>query len=599
MDVSISKKPLTLEGVQWSNANRCIIATPTRVFIVTPQHTMENEILKKREVSASIEPEVEIEAISLVEGLSQGFQFSHAIVALASDSSIRLLASPINPDALAWIQVAKHQFGTGVDHVVSISSCMVAGSDLECVSLVACGSVGGTVEVVRLVPKQQQEDADVEDLAEIESLVRISASTKLVAHVGWLTSERYFGPGTPALLLAACAVDGTASIWQLTRDATECREVATVGRCDWSAFTAHATGSGIAVLAKIGMAAIVDITPEGLYQTQHVDLGVSQTVACCVVDDWRERVYIGTHDFVWFVLAQKQGKWMRVPEEEGAFRDGLRTTIVRSFTTKFNMNQLFLRGMDMSPNGRYLSFIVDDQINWDLALDGYGITRIHNYQVASWNAENSKRALDRIVSGKYCGTLGYNLSDILDRCTAAGIGDLLEFMKQAYLSGDSEETKTRCLFVMNYIGCMLRDGQFAALVAEARNAALDLHVRRLFGYIEETTRSGSISMLTDDDRAYLDQVDWAVHQPPYADVAGQLPEISSIGKKAAGPPLLCPVCGKAILASPGSDQCNTCLAKRKHTGDNKSQPDAGLALGIRQQFPLCPVCEGVFYPAVA
>ncbi|KAJ2876992.1 hypothetical protein FB639_003841 [Coemansia asiatica] len=55
----------------------------------------------------------------------------------------------------------------------------------------------------------------------------------------------------------------------------------------------------------------------------------------------------------------------------------------------------------------------------------------------------------------------------------------------------------------------------------------------------------------------------------------------------------------ALLASPGSDQCNTCLAKRRHSDGDKARPDTGLADGIQQQFPLCPVCKGVFYPAMA
>ncbi|KAJ1811814.1 hypothetical protein LPJ75_003963 [Coemansia sp. RSA 2598] len=360
MDVSISKRPLAPGGVQWSNANRCIIATPERVFIVTPQHTLENEIPKKREVSASIESEVDIEAVALADDLPEEFGFSHAVIALAGDSSIRVLASPINPDTLVWTQVARHQLGTGADHVVSISSCVVGGAGAQGMPVIACASVGGTVEIFRLVAGQRDEATGSGDLVALESLARVAASPTTVAHMGWLAGDGCLGADSQdQQLLATCSVDGTASIWKLTHGARQCREAATVGNRDWSAFTAHAASGDIAVLAKIGLAAIVDIRAEATFETQYVELGMSQTIVCCAVDERRERVYIGTLDFAWFVLAQRRGRWVRVAEEEGAFRDGVRATIVGSFTTKFNMNQLFLRGMTMSPNGRYLSFIAE------------------------------------------------------------------------------------------------------------------------------------------------------------------------------------------------------------------------------------------------
>ncbi|KAJ1829394.1 hypothetical protein LPJ56_000409 [Coemansia sp. RSA 2599] len=55
----------------------------------------------------------------------------------------------------------------------------------------------------------------------------------------------------------------------------------------------------------------------------------------------------------------------------------------------------------------------------------------------------------------------------------------------------------------------------------------------------------------------------------------------------------------AVLASPGSDQCSTCLSRRRHGEGGNARSDAELADAICQRFPLCPVCKGAFYPAVA
>ncbi|KAJ2383428.1 hypothetical protein GGI05_005317, partial [Coemansia sp. RSA 2603] len=157
-------------------------------------------------------------------------------------------------------------------------------------------------------------------------------------------------------LFASCSTDGTATLWRVSQNIDKIEQIASIGAEDWSAFTAHGVGNNVAVLAKIGMAAVVDTSTSGDCQVQYIPLDVSQTVVSCVVDDSRERIYIGSNDFVFFVLTCVDGKWIRAGKEEVAFRDGLRKTIVKSFTTKFDMSQLFLRGMDLSPNGRYLKF---------------------------------------------------------------------------------------------------------------------------------------------------------------------------------------------------------------------------------------------------
>ncbi|KAJ2805676.1 hypothetical protein H4S07_003965, partial [Coemansia furcata] len=95
--------------------------------------------------------------------------------------------------------------------------------------------------------------------------------------------------------------------------------------------------------------------------------------------------------------------------------------------------------------------------------------------------------------------------------------------------------------MLNLIANTLKGAQLGDLATEARNAALDLHVKRLLAYLSSTVDSGGFVM-SDDDRAYLAQVNWAVHQPAYAGIAGELPNIDRSTEKLQ--PLDCPVCGK-------------------------------------------------------
>ncbi|KAJ2361092.1 hypothetical protein H4S02_011770, partial [Coemansia sp. RSA 2611] len=130
----------------------------------------------------------------------------------------------------------------------------------------------------------------------------------------------------------------------------------TIGGQDWRSFTAHSVSGGCLVLAKMGSVAIVDIVTEGEPKVEYVPLAVSQTIVSCVIDESRERIYVGAADSVVFVLAKQNGRWAGMPEEERVLRDGMRKTVVKSFTTKFRINRLLLRGLYLSPNGRYLAF---------------------------------------------------------------------------------------------------------------------------------------------------------------------------------------------------------------------------------------------------
>ncbi|KAJ2781045.1 hypothetical protein GGI15_003344 [Coemansia interrupta] len=362
MDITITKCPFPLGGVCWSKANRYIIGTISCIFLVMPRVAREGSDFVKREASASIDSPTDIEAISLLDGLPEEFPFSDAIVALATDSSISMLANSDNPDVLNWTQVASHQLGSGKEHVVSISSYIATGSDGELIPVVACGSAGGHIEFIRFSPSPADTDNQAggskAPAVVAESLLHTAMPNgNLITHMAWLSGGASSTPD--GHLFTSCTTDGTATLWRVSQDIDQIEPIASIGVEDWSAFTAHGVGSNVAVLAKIGMAAVIDTSPGGDYQVQYLPLEVSQTVVSCVVDDRRNKIYIGSNDFVIFVLARVDGKWIRAGEEETLLRNGLRKTIVRSFTTKFNMSQLFLRGMGLSPNGRYLKFAAE------------------------------------------------------------------------------------------------------------------------------------------------------------------------------------------------------------------------------------------------
>ncbi|KAJ2166590.1 hypothetical protein GGH16_004086, partial [Coemansia sp. RSA 560] len=185
-----------------------------------------------------------------------------------------------------------------------------------------------------------------------------------------------------------------------------------------------------------------------------VALGVTQTIVTCVIDERRDRAYIGTYNFEIIVLGRQNGQWYRATEEETPLREAMKKTIVRSFTTKFNMQRLFLRGMMVSQNGRYLTFVADDQVNWDVLRDGAEVTRIHFHQLGDWTLDDSKRVLEQIATGDYHGNLRYNLWDVLDGESADSIGALAKYLSQKCTLGSAGE-RQQWRFMLNLVGSIL------------------------------------------------------------------------------------------------------------------------------------------------
>ncbi|KAJ2803777.1 hypothetical protein H4R21_001901 [Coemansia helicoidea] len=129
-------------------------------------------------------------------------------------------------------------------------------------------------------------------------------------------------------------------------------------------------------------------------------------------------------------------------------------TVVRSFTTKFNMKRLFLRGLALSPHGRYLAFAADDQENWDLVIDGPAITRIHFHQLGDWTRDDAMRALAAILAGECGGDLRYALWDIVSGESPAAVGDIVDQLQGMDLPADSCQHRQR-LLVLNGLSCAL------------------------------------------------------------------------------------------------------------------------------------------------
>ncbi|KAJ1843904.1 hypothetical protein LPJ73_005338, partial [Coemansia sp. RSA 2703] len=280
MDIVINKYPFPLGGVCWSKANRYIIGTTSCIYLVMPKVAREGGDFIKREASASMDSLTDIEAVSLFDGLPEEFPFSDAIVALATDSSVKLIANSDNPDVLNWTQVASHQLGSGKEHVVSISSYIAMGSDGELIPVVACGSVGGHIEFIRFSPSpadtNNHNGVDKAPVLIAESLLRTTMSNnRLIVHMAWLSSESR--SASDGHLFASCSTDGTATLWRVSQNIDKIEQIASIGAEDWSAFTAHGVGNNVAVLAKIGMAAVVDTSTSGDCQVQYIPLDVSQT----------------------------------------------------------------------------------------------------------------------------------------------------------------------------------------------------------------------------------------------------------------------------------------------------------------------------------
>ncbi|KAJ2745230.1 hypothetical protein GGI20_002331 [Coemansia sp. BCRC 34301] len=254
-------------------------------------------------------------------------------------------------------------------------------------------------------------------------------------------------------------------------------------------------------------------------------------------------------------------------------------------------------------------------------MDGAGLTRLHFHQFSDWTPELTDRSLARLVdSSDYRGELRYVIWDLLDGCTTAAIAKVVESLQQIDVASGSKQQSQR-LAMINFITSALKGAQLGVLATEARNAALDLHVKRLFAYLSSRVdgSNGELGM-SDNDRAYVAQVNWAVSQPAYAGIASELPQIGRNGSSEQLQALDCPVCGKdmelmsrqtaccanrhifdvcsvtlEMLRSPGSDQCNTCKAKRVCSGGRQE----GLAGLAKAQFPRCPFCSDRFFSTAA
>ncbi|KAJ1818897.1 hypothetical protein LPJ60_004076 [Coemansia sp. RSA 2675] len=434
MDVKLAKRPLSLGGVLWSTANRWVIGTKGRVFILTPECANASGRRERREVSAAIEPANSIEAVCLLEPLSEQYAYDNALGVLASDSSLRIFAPLGNPDTDNWSQVGSYKSETVASQMCAIS-CTVSSA-----AVAACGFMNGWVEVVGLKPLED----DSENMA-IGTVLSIEAGRSAVCHMAWIN-----GGDSRGLLLLMCTVDGGAALWRVGSDLKQASLLTTIGGQDWRSFTAHSVSGGCLVLAKMGSVAIVDIVTEGEPKVEYVPLAVSQTIVSCVIDESRERIYVGAADSVVFILAKQNGRWAGMPEEERVLRDGMRKTVVKSFTTKFRINRLLLRGLYLSPNGRYLAFDVDDQVDWDVASDGAFITRLHFHQFADWTPELLKRSVIKLADGKYQGELRYALWDLLDGCTAEDVAAMVEALQQINVASGSVQQRQR-LAILNYI----------------------------------------------------------------------------------------------------------------------------------------------------
>ncbi|KAJ2731890.1 hypothetical protein IW152_004231 [Coemansia sp. BCRC 34962] len=435
MDVKVAKRPFPLGGVLWSTANRWIVGTKGRVFILIPECSNASGGRERREVSAAIESNNSIEAVCLLEPLSEQYAYDNALGVLASDSSLRVFAPLGNPDTDNWSQVGSYKSEANISQMCAISC------TLSNVAVAACGFMNGTVELVRLEPLEE----DPGNVA-TEMVLSLEASQHAVCHMAWI----HGGDSCGLLLLLVCTVDGRAILWRVDSDLSRASPLTTIGSHDWRSYTAHCASGGCLVLAKAGSVAIVDVLADGVPRIEYVSLAVSQTIVSCVIDEIRGRIYVGAADFVVFVLSKQNSQWVGMPEEERMLRDGMRQTVVKSFTTKFRISSLILRGLYLSPNARYLAFDTDDQVDWDVASDGDNITRIHFHRFADWSSELLERSVVKLADGKYQGELRYALWDLLNECSAEDVAAMVEALQQIKVANGSVQQSQR-LAILNYI----------------------------------------------------------------------------------------------------------------------------------------------------
>ncbi|KAJ2159591.1 hypothetical protein GGF46_002915 [Coemansia sp. RSA 552] len=616
MDVKVVQQPIPLRGVHWSTANRWIIATAGSVYIVTPQYTVAGRIPTLNEVVVGIEQTQNIEAVCPLDDLpASSFPYTSALAVLVSDSSLRIYGTHSNPDLVNWQEVGRASFGTGAEHICAIANTAISGeAGAPPLPVVACGSMGGKVTLVGL-------SGDGGSGVNATQVLTFETHASAVSHLAWLPHRAAEHPQSDTRMLAVCSADGTVQFWSVACNLSQATASTTVCGRDWRPVTAHDAREGLLVLAKLGLAIIVDMQGDSrsMLRIHTVALGVTQTIVTCAIDARRNRAYIGSYDFVVAVLAHIGGEWRRMPDEEAPLRDAMKKTIVRSFTTKFDMQHLFLRGMVVSPNQRYLTFVVDDQVIWDIATDGQELTRIHFHEFEDWTPEDTRHSLDRVASGECPGNLRYGMWDIVNGESVSTIAELAQYLWEKSTLEDSPAKRQQQLFILSLIGCILGDDRPKDLVAKARSCAVGCHVKALFDYMGTALREEGF-VAKDADQAYLAQLDWVVNQPEYADIAGKLPlgALNNASDEAAA--VNCPVCHKGmslvselkacctnkhifdlcsvtldILDAPGSDQCSICSAKRRHVEDASSIE--GLAGKILTRFPQCPFCQGSFYPA--
>ncbi|KAJ2682134.1 hypothetical protein H4R19_007190, partial [Coemansia spiralis] len=298
MDIKAVRRPFLQGGIWWSTANRWIIGTSAQVLIVTPQFTAAGNIPQKHEVAAAIEPTQNIEAVGLLDELPSDFPYANALAVLASDSTVRVFASPQSPDLTNWREVGRGAFGTGADHICAIASTTLAtttdaaGARLP---VVACGSIGGRVSVIGLRGAGSGR-------VEASRVLSFDVHRVEICYLAWL-HECVMAAGAPQRILAVCVANGAVQLWGVAGDLSEAVLVETVCEPDWRPVTAHGVGRGVCVLAKLGLALVVDVRDAPGITVHRVDLDVTQTLVACVVDSGRDRIYIGAYDFAISVLA--------------------------------------------------------------------------------------------------------------------------------------------------------------------------------------------------------------------------------------------------------------------------------------------------------
>ncbi|KAJ2508012.1 hypothetical protein H4217_008652, partial [Coemansia sp. RSA 1939] len=459
MDVRVDEQPFVQEGVHWSVANRWIIGTSSQISIITPHCTMRDEAMSKSSTSARVATSQEdIEGVCLLDSLPNSFSSEYAVVLLVSDSNIRIFAPKGLPHITDWSEVGHGAFETNASHVCAIVSAQILDSNGDAFPMVCCASISGETTVLGLAGAQ-------DGRIEAKRVLRFRSGHETISHMEWVVD----GAADSVVckpLLAVCAVDGLVNLWDISRDLADATMVCTLGDKDWRPITSSDSRMGLLVLAKLGTVIVVDTNARGTakaslqaggFGIEYIDIGISQSIISCVIDDQRERIYVGAMDFAIFVLKRTdKGRWERAgKKEESTLREGLRKTVVRSFTTKFNMSRLLLRSMHISPNRRFLAFVADDQVNWGLVKDGLGVTRIHFHQFGDWSMEMARLALDRIVGGNYHGDLPYNVWDIFQDNTADEFKSLIEYLNQMQLPEGSEMFRQR-LFILNILGHTLK-----------------------------------------------------------------------------------------------------------------------------------------------